>query len=576
MSRTDPIDFKVPPGIPAAALIHERELFKADPIGLIKGGYLRIKTKDASGNEELAPFMPNSSQLRTLDIIQSQRRAKQPIRIVVLKSRQMGTSTLAQSLLYSFCSMRGNLNGFVIADDEDGASLLFGMNEIFWEWMNKNHRHMCPRKKNSSEKKMVFSNKRSGIYVETANNRRAGRKYTLHHVHVSEAAFFKSFKETMRGMMQAVPDKPETIVIVESTANGTNDFCKFWRRVERDHKEGTTQWIPVFLSWKDHEEYRRGFRSDYEKQMFESALTGKEIELRKEFGLTLEQLHWRRWKLSNDFAGDEEGFEVEFPLSPDQAFKSTSKSVFPEKVIKAHRSKLCPPRMIGDLEMDDRRSFFMPSKDGRLKVFDIPKTGHKYVIGIDSCEPATGNDYAAMEVIDRTTWTQVASYHGKVPPEVLGEHAVALGLYYKMAMLAPEINGPGFSTLAKIMQMGYPNVCRRMKTVIDEKNMQIVETEEMGFRTDAKSKQIMIRETAEGLRNLLFVVKNELTLDEASTYVVQEVTEGGNLKYGADDGYHDDDLMAFMIAQHYARQLPDYESEEKQEMPQISRITGYG
>lgn len=576
MTKPNPLEFKTPPGIPAAALVHERELFRADPVGLIKGGYLRIKTKDAARNDEVVPFLPNSSQMRVLDEIQKARKAHQPIRIVLLKSRQMGCSTLAQALIYAFCSMRGNYNGFVIADDEEGASLLFGMNEIFWEFMDKNHRHMCPRKKNSSEKKMVFSNKRSGIYVETANNRRAGRKYTLHAVHCSEAAFWKNFKETMRGLMQAVPDKPETFVIVESTANGTNDFCKFWRRVVRERAEGTTQWIPIFLSWKDHEEYRRPFKSEYEKRMFEGGLSGKEIEIRKEHGLTLEQLHWRRWKISNDFQGDEEGFMVEFPLSDSEAFQSTAKNVFPEKVIKAHQSTITPPRMIGEVSMDDRRPFFMPQQDGRLKIFELPKQGHRYVIGIDSCEPAMGSDYAAMEVIDRTTWTQVASFHGKVPPEVLGEYAVCLGLYYRMAMLCPEINGPGFSTLAKLMELGYPNVCRRMRTVIDEKSMQIVETEELGFRTDGKSKQTIIRELAEGLRNCLFVIRNQVTLDEASTYVVKDVVEDGHVKYGADDGYHDDDLMAFAIAQHYARTLPEYTEEVRQEMPQISRITGYG
>ncbi len=571
-AKPDPMKYQAPPGVPVAALIHEREMMKADPLGLIRGGYLRIKTKDM----DIIPFMPNSSQNRILDAIQKARKAHKPVRIAVLKARQMGVSTLSQAILYAFSSLRANINSFVIADDEDGASALFKMNEIFWEFMDKLHRHMCPRKKNSSEKKLEFDKKRSLIRIETANNRRAGRKYTLHLVHASEVGFWPRFRETMRGMMQAVADRPETIVILETTANGTNDFCKFWRRIERDHKDGTTQWTPIFLPWNEHAEYQRPFTTGYERDMFESSLTGKEVELRKEFNLTMEQLHWRRWKISNDFTGDEEGFEVEFPLSPEQAFKSTAKNVFPEKVIKAHQSNIAAPRMVGDLYMDDRRPVFMPSKDGHLRIFELPKAGHRYVIGVDSCEGSTRGDFAACEVIDRTTWTQVATLHGRIPPEIIGQLAFDLGIYYKMALVCPELNGPGFSTVSKLTELGYPNLCRRKKSVIDEKSMSIIETEEIGWRTDAKSKGIIVREMAEGLRNLLFVIKNQATLDEFSNYVVKDVAEDGHVKYGADEGYQDDRAIALMIAQHYARNLPDFEPELHEEMPIMTRITGYG
>lgn len=570
--KTDPLAYKPPPGIPAAALVHERDVMRSDPLAMIRGGYLRVRTKDM----ELVPFVPNTSQQKILDAIQQARRAHQAVRIVVLKARQMGVSTLSQAIAYAFSSMRSNLNAFVMADDDDGAKYLFSMNETFWEEMDRLHSHLAPRRSKSSERRIVFSGKRSAIYIETANNKRAGRKYTIHVLHASECAFWSKFKETMRGMMQAIPDKPETIAILETTANGTNDFCKFWRRIKRERKEGTTQWIPIFLSWKDHGEYVRKFSTDYERQMFESSLSGKEVELRKDHGLSLEQLHWRRWKISNDFTGDEEGFQVEFPLTDDEAFVSTQKAVFPEKIIKAHQSTITPARLIGDLYLDGRRPVFMPSKDGHLKIYELPKAGHRYVIGADSCESSAGQDYACAQVIDRTTWTQAAMLYGRIPPEVFGEEIARLGLFYNMAMIAPEINGPGFATIAKLSELGYPNVCRRQKTIIDERTGMIGTTEELGWRTDAKNKGMIVRETAEGLRNMLIVMRDQSTLDELSQYVVKDVSEEGHIKYGADEGYHDDTVMALMIAQHYARQLPEFQEERQQQVPNLTRVTGYG
>ena len=69
---------------------------------------------------------------------------------------------------------------------------------------------------------------RSAIRCVTAGSDGAGRGSTLTNVHASEAAFWKNMKETLDGLLSAVPDDPQTAVIIESTPNGFNEFKDFW------------------------------------------------------------------------------------------------------------------------------------------------------------------------------------------------------------------------------------------------------------------------------------------------------------------------------------------------------------
>ena len=75
-----------------ALLTRERELLEADPIALIRKGYLKIRDKAAS----LVPLVLNSTQNKILDLIQGRRRQGRPAFIFVLKARQLGVQSPAR------------------------------------------------------------------------------------------------------------------------------------------------------------------------------------------------------------------------------------------------------------------------------------------------------------------------------------------------------------------------------------------------------------------------------------------------------------------------------------------------
>lgn len=58
--------------------------------------FLCIKTKES----EIVPFRLNSAQKRLYECIKEQQAEGKPIRIIILKSRQMGFSTLTEALIY--------------------------------------------------------------------------------------------------------------------------------------------------------------------------------------------------------------------------------------------------------------------------------------------------------------------------------------------------------------------------------------------------------------------------------------------------------------------------------------------
>ena len=93
--------------------------------------------------------------------------------------------------------------------------------------------------------------------------------------------------------MQTVPDMDGTEVIIETTANGFNDFYKLWRKAEA----GESEFVPIFLPWTVAPEYRAKVPADFE-------MTSAEKRLVELHGLDLEQVAWRR---SEDLAARRRG-----------------------------------------------------------------------------------------------------------------------------------------------------------------------------------------------------------------------------------------------------------------------------
>lgn len=550
---------------PHDVCLMEWMIYRDNPIGLITQEHLMIKTKDG----ELAPLKPSKSQQFILDSVQEKRRKHLPVRIGILKARQTYTSTICEAIMYVFCTIRGVTQGLVIADDDEGASDIFKMNETFYEEMKRTMPHLTPQRKRSDERRMEFDKKKSAIRIDTARNKQAGRKYTYRMVHGTECAFWPDFKNTLKSLMPSVPEKKETIVMFETTSNGKNDFYKWWMKQkqlgdEARKKGEESLWVLIFIGWNMHEEYVREFRDEKDKKKFMESLSSEEREMQKQFKLSPEQLNWRRHTLNNSFSGDVESFSIEFPLTEKEAFQSTSQNVFPDKMLEPQRSYIQEPQLRGDMIIIDKRPVFTPDSRGFLKIFKPVQAEFQYVIGADSCESALTHDEACAHVMCRNTWEQAAHIHGHIDPRDFAKMLFAVGMYYNMATIAAERNSPGLVTNSKLAELMYPRILRTPRMVITDGG-KWEETEEFGFHTNVKTKPIIRDGLRDGLRDLLPIIHEAQTIDQLSTYVVLGVNKDGYADTGAEEGYYDDCVAALMIALHSCRQVRIV-SGEKQEV----------
>ena len=91
--------------------------------------FLKIKTKDS----EIIPFKLNKPQLKLYDLLKRQSEAGKPQRVIILKARQMGFSTLTEAILFKRTATKANVNSGIIAHKDDATTNLFNMSKLFLE-----------------------------------------------------------------------------------------------------------------------------------------------------------------------------------------------------------------------------------------------------------------------------------------------------------------------------------------------------------------------------------------------------------------------------------------------------------
>ena len=220
-----------------------------------------LKIQDKAGR--LVPLVFNPLQLKLYREAERQREAGRPVRIIILKARQIGFSTAVAAMFYQRAATTPNTHAMIVAHKADASTNIFNKTKLFWECSPIEIR---PRKKASNAKELLFENPsskgeeraadpglRSRIEIETAGNRDAGRSATIQLLHLSELAFWPHGEQTMASLLQAVPPLPGTMVVIESTANGVGGaFYREWQRAVK----GESVFTPLFFPWYEHDEYR--------------------------------------------------------------------------------------------------------------------------------------------------------------------------------------------------------------------------------------------------------------------------------------------------------------------------------
>lgn len=491
---------------------------------------LKIKTKSGT----VVPFRLNDAQRKLYAVAKRQQDAGKPVRLIILKARQLGFSTLTEGLIFHACATRKNVNALIVAHREDATANLFRMSKLFYDELPA---PVKPMLRASNAQELVFENPsklrserearpglRSRIRCATAGGRGIGRSDTLQCVHLSEYAFWPDGADgkasTLAGILQAVPSLPGTMVVIESTANGFEDFKERWDAAVA----GENDFEPVFFAWFENPDYSMPVVPGTE-------WTPEERDLKAAYQLTDEQLQWRRWCIANNCGGSLDMFRQEYPASPGEAFLHSGTGVFDNEQIVLRLERLPEPAGRGEFVDGE----WTEGETGAITLYELPEEGVPYVIGGDTA--GEGSDYFTAIVIDNVSGRIVAKLRQKYSEPEYVRQICALGRFYNDALVAIETN---FSTypVMKLQEMEYPNQYSREREDTYTRQMR----KSYGFRTDRQSRPRAIANLVEVFSSHPEWFTDRELLEEMLTFCYNEDHRPEALA-----GKHDDLVMGAAI-----------------------------
>lgn len=556
---------------------------------------LFLKIKNEVG--EIIPLEFNYAQEKVLSVIEKMQAEGKRVRIIVLKARQVGISTLIQGWICHYLITHPNQRCLTMGHKVDASNNLFDMFKRYYDNLPKG---LQPIIEKSNEKKVSFRKLKSENKVDTAGAGEVGRSDTLQLLHVTEVAFYPDANLTMLGLMQGA--KNAQMICEESTANGISGlFYNDWINAIN----GESDYIPIFISWLEipeymkslNEEERQRLMSDLGNGLF-NAFEGEEQNL-LDSGASYEKLNWRRWAIKNLCQSDVTRFHQEYPTTWEEAFVSSGSPVFPSHICQARRKETLElertqkmPLKRGDLiinydkemlkvlreqgktEYEDIRFAidkveFVENSRGFIQIWkDLKKDGkYRYAAGADVAEGLAQGDFSEIRIIDREDSEVAITWHGHIDPDLFAEEIHKLWLFLnKDCSFAIEKNNHGLTVIKKCFRLGVDQYFREAYS-----KGQDIPTQDLGFQTNVKTKPDMINDLNEWIREGLYTDNDPDFWNQCLTFVKNSRGQMQAEGKDSDPGVKcfDDKVMAEGIMIRCSQWLPNFKPDN--EIPRFAR-----
>lgn len=499
-----------------------------------------LNIRDKSGRT--VPLILTPSQMKLDAAIERMRDKRVPVRVRVLKARQVHFSVGCASELFKSVAFLPGQKAKVYAHLDESTEQLFD----YYQQFDETYKPLLGIRK----LKRIAMRQGESIDYEgggcvdfgTAETGRGGRSGSYKYLHLSETAFWRDSAALRTGLLNSVPDLEDTMVIDESTANGMGGpFYEAWKVAEDPNNR--SGWLAVFFGWHEHPENTRPAGDDALR--LERSLTDEENSLRQRYNLTLDQVNWRRWKIASACEGDSRRFQQEHPADAEEAFLTSGRPRL--CMVSLARQPVTKEPLAGELEEAvlglKTVVRFRPSKDGTgaLRIWKMPEVGHRYVIGADIAEGRDAKagkgtadpDYTVFHVLDKDTGDQIAVFRARIEPAPGAQYCWALMRLYNRAFCCFEINGPGVAFRDELLRAQVPG----------ELLYQNPQTNEYGWRTTTITKQQMISALDVALQDGSLTLRDPQTIHEARVFVYHP--DG---KVSAQSGEHDDLVMSLALS----------------------------
>lgn len=511
-------------------------------------------------------------------------------KVFILKSRQLGISTISRALSMFLIGVHPGLKGAIVFDTDQNRNEARAELETMIRDLPASLRFPGIASSNRSGLSLANDSKVLFMSAGTRKSKTSGtlgRSVGLSLAHLSELCSYDN-DEGLVAFENSLSDmNPDRLYIYESTARGHNTWYDIWQRARED----PAHCCCVFLGWwsKPSQKIARDDR--------DFALYGKEppteSELRKigqvrelyDTDITVEQLAWIRRKMDpgasqvadNTGDPDEEDSALiqEQPWTEDEAFQISGSKFFTAASLQDQTEKHVSTKwdgytFIASEKFIDLKIFTAePYRHPELRVWEAPDSNSVYVIG---CDPAYGsndrNDRSSIQVgrcyadgID-----QVAEYASPMinTQQLAWVLASLLGWYSagrSEARYILELNGPGEAVFTELRSLrhqiennlggnygetGLRDVFRNVKTYIYSRADSMGSGQNYHFKTTSLNKIPLFENLRSFVMNGVMRVRSRNAIKEMSTVARNEGSIGADSR-----SKRDDCVMALALMAHY-------------------------
>jgi hypothetical protein len=376
---------------------------------------------------------------------------------IVLKSRQMGLSTLAAAYATWLAIFRKDKNILIIATKLKTAQNFINKVKVILKrmppWL------MLPQITGNNKQELQFSNGSRIQAIPTSED--AGRSEALSLAIIDEAAFIRNFDTIWTALYSTLSTGGCGIIL--STPNGVGDkYHEIYTKAEL----GQNEFNPIKIAWDEHPE-----RDD---AWFEK-----------------ETANMSRKQIAQELLCD---------------FVSSGNTFITNETLDHFRMMVQEP-----IEKSGPGS--------GLWIWKYPQTGIDYIISADVSR-GDAFDYSAFHVIDTKHSEVVAEYKGKLRPDQFAEILYDTGKRYGNALICPESNTYGYAVILKLHDKGYKNLFyQTQQDKFDAMYGTDPKLHKIGFSTQGNNRNQILTKLEEVLRKNKIIIRSHRCLDELKTFV---------------------------------------------------------
>lgn len=549
--------------------IVNREIIKArckHDFEFCAASFFYIKDKNPLNPKDIL-FTLNRGQRKLLKLIYDADKHGKPVRIIIVKSRQIGFSTLIQLYMaWKQLFVLGAVNSVIVAHIENTARIIRGMYSKMLAklptWLlgvDKIVDKLALTPFERGNKTLIVKGVGCRITIGSAEkpNNIVGDDILM--AHFSEVGLYKTTQgikpeQLVQSIMGGISYAPNTMIFYESTARGVGNFFHTeWLHATSDDPNEKSVFTPLFIPWYDGdndvlpiENYTKFVQqmNEYELWLFEQ-------------GATLESIAW--YRDASRQMKDQWRWKSERPSTATEAFQTSGHRLYPQDDVERLRKNCRQPNFIGDVFGDSdcgekalQHIEFREQREGPLKIWFMPDTepekqcNDRYITVVDVGGTSDHSDRSVICVFDRYDMTRggvpivVAEWCGHCQHYILAWKAVQIATAYDNALLVIESNtleteqteGVSGEYILDEIALHYDNLYCRIP--LDKINMGF--EPRWGFQTNKSTKATVCKHQQKALAKNMYI---ETCKEAADEHDFMEIKPNGRT-IGAIDGQHDD------------------------------------